>query len=61
MSKTLTDAAVRKGKAAKDRREIADAACPGLYLVIQPSGAKSWALRYRRPEGRTAKLVLGSV
>jgi integrase len=42
-------------------REIADAAAPGLYLVIYPSGKKSWAFRFRRPDRRTAKLVLGSV
>jgi integrase len=57
----LTAAAVAKMRPAKDRREVPDAGCPGLYLVIQPSGAKGWALRYRRPGGRPAKLVLGSV
>jgi integrase len=61
MSKPLTAAAVAKLRPAKDRLEIPDAGCPGLYLVIQPSGAKGWALRYRRPDGRPAKLVLGSV
>jgi integrase len=30
----------------------------GLYLVIQPSGVKSWALRYRHG-GKPAKLTLG--
>ena len=30
-----------------ERREIPDAHMPGLYLVLQPSGAKSWAVRYR--------------
>src|SRR5262249_49867228 len=35
---------------------------PGLYLVIQPrpSGARSWALRFRR-NGKPAKLTLGDV
>jgi integrase len=61
MSKPLTAAAVARLRPAKDRLEIPDAGCPGLYLVIQPSGAKGWALRYRRPDGRPAKLVLGSV
>ena len=36
-----------------------DAGCPGLRLIVQPSGAKSWALRFRRPDGRTGKLTLG--
>ena len=30
----------------------------GSYLVLQPSGAKSWALRYRAA-GKPAKLTLG--
>lgn len=40
------------------RVEIAHPATPGLYLVVQPSGAKSWALRYRFA-GKPAKLTLG--
>ena len=44
------------------RREIPDAGCVGLHLVIQPqpSKAKSWAVRFRRPDGRPAKLTLGT-
>jgi integrase len=61
MAKVLTDAVVRKSPPGPMRREIPDACAKGLYLVIQPSGAKGWALRYRRPDGRPAKLVLGSV
>jgi integrase len=41
------------------RREIPDAGCVGLYLISQPSGHRSWALRYRFG-GRPAKLTLGS-
>ena len=55
----LTDAAVRKYVAQKQRREIADARARGLHLVIQPTGRKSWALRFRRPDGKPAKLTLG--
>ncbi|MBR1296660.1 site-specific integrase [Bradyrhizobium sp. AUGA SZCCT0042] len=61
MAKTLTAAAVKNHRPGKKRREIPDGGCPGLHLVVQPSGAKSWALRYRRPDKRTAKLALGSV
>jgi integrase len=62
MPKPLTAVAVAKTKPASTRREIPDGGCRGLYLVIQPkSGARSWALRYRRPDGRPAKLVLGTV
>ena len=31
---------------------------PGLYLVVQPSGARSWAVRYRH-HGKSRKLTLG--
>src|SRR5207248_644517 len=41
------------------RREIADAHLPGFYFIVQPSGAKSWAVRYRH-NGRTRKFTLGS-
>jgi integrase len=55
----LSSAAALKLKPAADRREIPDAGAGGLYLVIQPSGTKSWAMRFRRPNGVRAKLVLG--
>jgi integrase len=62
MAKVLTAPAVRKLRAGKVRREIPDGGCPGLRLVIQPgSGAKSWAMRFRRPGGKAAKLTLGPV
>jgi hypothetical protein len=59
----LTDAAVRRYGSSDERREIPDTRAPGLRLIIQPrpSGAKSWAIRFRRPDGRTAKLTLGPV
>jgi integrase len=60
-AKTLTDAAVRRYKPAAKRREIPDAKATGLYLVVQASGHKSWALRFRRPNGQKAKLTLGRV
>lgn len=40
------------------RLEIADPAADGLFLVIQPTGRKSWAARYRF-EGKSRKLTLG--
>jgi integrase len=64
-AKLLTARAVETMKPRRDaageaiRAEYPDAACPGLYLVVQPSGTRSWALRYRRPNGKTAKLTLG--
>src|SRR6516165_7552311 len=63
MAKVLTAPAVLRLRAvAGKQREIPDAGARGLYLVIGPTGTKSWALRYRRPvSGRSAKLVLGRV
>src|ERR1700750_1194245 len=57
----LTAAAIEKLKAGSERTEIADDLSVGLRLVVQPSGAKSWAMRFRRPNGKPAKLTLGTV
>lgn len=54
----LTDKAIEKLKPTDARRELPDGIMPGLYLVVQPSGAKSWALRYRFA-GKPCKLTLG--
>jgi integrase len=60
MSKALTAAAVEKLKPNPEKRiEVPDGLLPGLYLVIQPSGRKSWATRYRSA-GKPRKLTLGS-
>lgn len=40
------------------RLEVPDAAMPGLYLIVQPTGGKSWALRYRHG-GKPRKMTLG--
>jgi integrase len=58
MAKRLTAKSVENLKPGPVRREIPDAGCAGLYLVLQPSGHRSWALRYRFGS-RTAKLTLG--
>src|SRR5262245_42501441 len=54
----LTAVAIAKLRAGTERREIPDSGCPGLYFIIQPSGHKSWALRYRS-RGRPVKFTLG--
>jgi integrase len=56
----LTELTVKNAKAGAARREIPDAVCPGLYLVVQPSGAKSWTTRYRYA-GKPRKLTHGPV
>jgi integrase len=53
----LTAEAVRKLKPASERQEIADRG--GLYLIVQPSGVKSWAFR-GRVNGRPKKITLGT-
>lgn len=58
MAKALTTKAVEAIKPEVKRREIPDPSLAGLYLVVQPSGAKSWALRYRYA-GKPRKLTLG--
>jgi integrase len=40
------------------RREVPDST-PGLYLQLQPSGHRSWAVRYRF-NGRPSKLTIGA-
>jgi integrase len=61
MTTPLTAVAVRKLRHGKQRREIRDAGCRGLVLIVQPSGHKSWAMRFRRPGGRLVRLALGPV
>ena len=53
----LTTKFVENVKPAAHRREIPDAGCRGLYLVVQPTGRKAWAVRYRF-EGKPRKLTL---
>jgi hypothetical protein len=58
VGKILTQTALDALTPALKRREIPDAKVSGLYHVIQPSGARSWALRYRFA-GRNTKLTIG--
>jgi integrase len=57
MAKGFTDIAIRNLKAGDVRREIPDPGAAGLYLIIQPSGKKSFAVRYRF-NGKPKKLTL---
>jgi integrase len=57
MAKRLTDISIRNLKPGPARREISDRA-NGLFLISQPSGARSWAIRYRHA-GKSIKLTLG--
>jgi integrase len=47
---------------ARKRRELPDrgnGSVAGLYLIVQPSGRKSWAVRYRHA-GKSHKFTLGN-
>lgn len=60
MAKAITGAALTKFKADPDKRlEIPDGVVTGLYFVIQPTGRKSWAVRYRH-YGKPRKMMLGN-
>lgn len=52
----FTDIAVRKAAPADKQYRLGDAA--GMYLEVQPSGAKYWRLRYRFDQKRKT-LALG--
>jgi integrase len=56
----LTPISVRNRKPGASRQEVPDPGCKGLYLVVQPTGVKSWAIRYRFA-GKPQKLTLGPV
>src|SRR5258708_12664932 len=55
----LTALNIEKWKPSAERQEVLDR--DGLYFIVQPSGVKSWALRYRRKsDGRPVKHTIGS-
>src|SRR6516165_2395964 len=58
MAKTLTTKSIEAARPAAARYELPDGGCRGLYFITQPSGIKSWAVRFRL-NGKTAKLTLG--
>jgi len=58
MARALTQFAIDALKPSEKRREVPDGKISGLYLVQQPSGAMSWAVRYRAA-GKPRKLTVG--
>ena len=60
MVRGLTDIAIKHLRAGQVRREIPDRAARGLYLIIEPSGFKSFATRCRI-NGKPAKISHGNV
>jgi integrase len=59
MPKALTVKTIEQAKPGAARREIPDGLLTGLYFIVQPSGARSWAVRYRH-SGKPRKLTLGA-
>lgn len=55
----LTDLKIKNLPIPDKRQEAPDGKIGGLYLVVQPTGAKSWAVRYRA-EGKPRKLTIGA-
>jgi integrase len=54
----LTDLSIKKQPLPAKRREIPDGKISGLYFVLQPTGTRSWAVRYR-VDGAPRKLTIG--
>src|SRR5450755_3812029 len=59
MTKALTVKRIENAEAKPARQEIPDGLLVGLYLVVQPSGTKSFAVRYRYAS-QPRKLTLGA-
>jgi integrase len=59
VAKELTALAIEKIKPGPTRLEIPDGRISGLYFVIQPSGKRSWAVRYRL-KGKPCKFTIDS-
>jgi integrase len=55
----LTSIAIKNLGAKDTRFEVPDPGCPGLYLVVHPSSAKSWCYRFRFG-GKSRKLTIGA-
>jgi integrase len=58
MPRALTDIAIQNLKPRAVRYEKPDPGARGLRVVVQPSGFKSFAVRYRNAAGRARKLTL---
>jgi hypothetical protein len=55
----LTDLKIKNLPIPGKRHEEPDGKIGGLYLIVQPTGAKSWAVRYRAA-GKSTKLTIGA-
>ena len=60
MAKGFTDVAIRNLRPGDKRLELPDPAARGLYVIVEPSGFKSFAVRFRF-DGKPKKLSLGNI
>jgi integrase len=60
MARALTPLTIANLRPRPKRYEVPDGGCRGLRVMVQPSGFKSWAVRYRF-RGVTRKLTLGPI
>jgi integrase len=60
-AKVLTAASIKRFLPKEKRWEAPDSACPGLRVVIHPSGAKTFSMRFRGVDGAHINYVLGPV
>jgi integrase len=59
LGNVLTDLKIKNLPIQGKRHEEPDGKIGGLYLIVQPTGAKSWAVRYRAG-GKPRKLTIGA-
>jgi integrase len=57
LAQRLNDLAARKARPKDAAYTLASG--NGLHLVIQPSGLKQWQVRYRTPDGKRGKKIVG--
>ncbi|MGB6286877.1 MAG: Arm DNA-binding domain-containing protein, partial [Xanthobacteraceae bacterium] len=58
--KKFTDISLKALKSEEERYEVRDLHARGLYVIVEPSGFKGFAVRYRF-DGKPKKLSLGNI
>jgi integrase len=60
LTETAIGKALREAEETSKRRDLADAGQPGLRLRVTPSGAASWVLAMRDPQGAMRRFPIGA-